>query len=93
MSTISILQDMVSLLITNTAGTFQDIFSLFGELLLSAGVAAEVGGPLGFGLSLAIVILVGYFLARFFLNGGKMLIFLFLAGLGLLYIAILGSLV
>jgi len=92
-SPVSIILQMVNFLIETTIRTFQGIFSLFGNLLESLGVVSEVGGPLGFGVSVVVIGVVGFFIAKILFGAGKKLILLVLIGIILVYILILGSIV
>lgn len=92
-SPVSIILQMVNFLIETTIRTFQGIFGLFGSLLESLGVVSEVGGPLGFGVSVVVIGVVGFFIAKILFGAGKKLILLVLIGIILVYILILGSIV
>jgi len=92
-SPVAVILEMISFLVQNTAKTMGGIIGLFGDLLGSLGVVSEVGGPLGFGLSVAILAVVGLFIAKILFGGGKKLIILIPVGIILVYLLVLGSLV
>lgn len=92
-SPLGIILQMITLLIDSIINTFKGIIALFGSLLESLGIVSEVGGPLGFGLSLIIIAAVGFFITKVFLGGGKKLIVLILVGLVLAYILLLSAFV
>jgi hypothetical protein len=92
-SLLTIIIQMISLLFTNTASTFVGIIRLFGQLLESAGLTSEVGGFLGFAVSVLVVGVVGYFIAKILFRSGKLMIILFIIGLVLVYLLLLGLLV
>jgi hypothetical protein len=92
-SPLSVIFQMVRLLIENTVSTFQGIFGLFGRLLESLGFISSAWGPAGFLVSVAVVGVVGFFIAKLLLGAGKKLIFLFIVGIILAYMLVLSAFV
>ncbi len=90
-SPLGIILEMLSTLFSSTVSAMGKIFSLFGDLLASLGIVSEVGGPLGFGLSVVIIGAVGFFVAKFLFGGAVKLIILFLVVAVVAYVIILGS--
>lgn len=92
-STLSVILEMLNLVISNTLETFVGIIGLFGKLLASLGLVAEVGGPLGFGVSLIIIAAISYFIAKIFFGGSKRLLLLIPIAIILSYIILLGTII
>jgi len=91
-SQLGIVMEIVNVLIDSTVGGFFRIMGLFGELLGSVGIATEVGGPLGFAVSVILIAVVAFFLVRVFLGSGKRMAILVLVGIILSYVILLGAL-
>jgi ABC-type glycerol-3-phosphate transport system permease component len=81
--------EMIHTVITNTMGLLQQLFQLFYKLLVSLGFVSVVGGTAGVLLSVIILALVGYFLAKFVIGTGKGILLLFLVGLALAVVVML----
>ena len=92
-SPLLIVLEMIGLLIDNTMSTFTGIIGLFNELLGSLGIVTETGGLIGFGLSIILVGLVGFFIAKLIFGGAMKLVALIAAGLVIAYIILLSALI
>ena len=89
-SPFEIVFQMIQVLVTNTVSTLIRIVELFGSLVSSLGVASETGGPIVFIGSIALVSVVGFFIAKIVFGGGKRLLILIPLGIILFYLIILG---
>jgi len=92
-SPLGIVLQMVAVLVDSIVDTFEKIILLFTKLLVTLGFVSEIGGPIAFVISVVILGLVGFFLARLFFGEGKKLLILIPLGMILLYLLLLGSLV
>lgn len=90
---LTIVFEMVATIISNTIGTLGKISGLFGKLLESLGVVSTYGGTIGLVVSVLVLAIVGYFLAKFFLGSGKTIIILTIVGLVLFFLAVMGIMV
>ncbi|MBI4181752.1 MAG: hypothetical protein HY520_02185 [Candidatus Aenigmarchaeota archaeon] len=90
---LAIVLEMVAVLLESILDSFFRIMALYGSLLESLGLAAEVGGPLGLAVSVAVLGLVGFFVARMAFGEAKKFLLLFVAGAILAYLLILGAVV
>lgn len=88
---LEIILEMVGVLVESTVNSLIRIINLFGQLLESVGLVAEVGGPLGLLLAVVIVGAVGFFIAKIFLGGGKRLLILLPIGVVVAFLILLGS--
>ncbi len=75
-----IILEMIQLLLENVLGTMLSLFGLLGELLGSLLVVIGVGGTLGLFLAVAILAVVGFFMAKFFFGSMKTVALLVMAG-------------
>lgn len=89
-SVISVIFEMVSLLVNNTAGTVKGMFELFLRFLGSIGLVIGSGFG-GFVLGILILGFVGFFLAKFVFSSGKTILILMAAGFLLLLFLIMGT--
>ncbi len=87
---LEIILDMIRIVFGNTMGTLGSLFSLFGGLLQSLAFIGGMGLP-GFAVAALVLGVVLYFLGRFFLGSWKMLATLFVAGLAIIWILMLGA--
>lgn len=92
-SPLSIIANMVAMLVNNTIDTLMAIINMFGDLLASLGFVSEVGGPLGFVVSIIIIAVVGYFVARIVIGSGKKLIIMLIIAIVLIYVLVLSALI
>ena len=92
-SAVSIILQMIFFLIRSTLDTFLGVASLFGKLPASLGPLSQALGPAGFGLSILIIGLVGFFIAKFLFRDAKRLIILVVASFVLAYLLILGAII
>ena len=90
---LAIVLEMVAVLLESILDSFFRIMALYGSLLESLGIVAEIGGPLGFFLSIGLLALVGFFVARMLFGEAKQFILLFAVGAVLAYLLILGAVV
>jgi len=92
-SAVGAILELVVFLIETTVSTFQGIIERFGALVESLGVVSSVGGPVAFVVSLVIVGIVGFFLAKILFGAGIKLILLIVVALVLVYVLVLGAVI
>lgn len=90
-SPLTVLAEMIRFLIDGVIFNFKGILDLYGRLLASVGISAEVGGPVGLGLSVLLVGLIGYLVAKFLLGEGKIIAILLVIGFVLGFIALMSA--
>ncbi|GEM_PF-6769141 len=85
------LLEMVWTLASNSVTTMIDVLTLFNRFIVEMlGVSSSLGGAYGIVASLAIIAIVGYFIARFIMGAEKTIIILIIVGLILLWLLVLG---
>lgn len=89
-SPLVIIIEMIRLLIDNTIRTVLDLIGMFLNLLGSLGFISAIGGIGVLILAVIIIAVVVYFLGKFVFGAGKGIIFLFIAGVIVAAILLLG---
>lgn len=89
-SPLVIIIEMIRILIVNAIKTINALIGMFLELLGSLGFVSAIGGLGVFILSVIIIALVVFFLGKFVFNAGKGVILLFIAGIIVALILVLG---
>jgi hypothetical protein len=82
---LSVIFEMVATILQNTVSTLMSLLGSMGNLFESLGFVSGMGG-LGFVLAIVVFVVVLFFLGKFFLKSGKMIIMLFVIGLVLLLV-------
>ena len=86
---LQVISDMVFTVLQNTISTLLVLVRHTGSLFESLGFVSS-SGMLGFIIAIVILGLVLFFLTRFFLKSGKLIIVLFALGLVLLFLLFAG---
>lgn len=84
-SPLAVIFEMVFTILQNTVSTLMSLLGMMGSLFQSLGFVSSTGG-LGFVLSVIVLAVVLFFLTKFFLKSGKLIIMLFVIGLVLLFL-------
>ncbi|NIO22664.1 MAG: hypothetical protein JSW41_02200 [Candidatus Aenigmatarchaeota archaeon] len=82
---LTVIFEMVATILQNTVSTLMSLLGSMGNLFESLGFVSGMGG-LGFVLAIVVFVVVLFFLGKFFLRSGKMIIILFVIGLLLLLV-------
>lgn len=82
-SVLGTILEMIQLVISNSVSTLERLSGLFGKFLGGLGFVSVAGGPAGIVIAIIVLAIVIYFLGKFVLSTGKVVVLLFLAGLGL----------
>jgi hypothetical protein len=77
--------EMVVTVLQNTVSTLFSLLGTLGDLFRSLGFVSSTGG-LGFMLAIVVLAVVLFFLGKFILKSGKLIITLFLIGMVLLFL-------
>ena len=89
-SPLEIVLEMIMAIVQETITLLVRLFTLYGQLFQSVGVASNVGGPVGFLASMGLLAGVGYFVGKMILGGGKKLITLVVLGMIITFLIIAG---
>ncbi len=84
-SPLGIILEMIRLIFGNTISTLGGLVNLFGNLAQSMAIISSMG-ILGFFLAATVLVVVLYFLGKFFLGSWKILLGLFLVGIVLIWV-------
>jgi hypothetical protein len=87
---LAIILEMVKTVLSNTMGTLVSLFQLFGGLAQSLAFIGGMG-PLGFAMAALVLGAVLFFLGRFFLRSWKLMALLFMAGLVMIWMLMIGA--
>ncbi len=84
------LLEMVWALTSNSVTTIIELITLFSRFINELFSISAAGGPIGIMASVAIIAIVGFFIARFIMGAQKTIIILIIVGLILLWLLVLG---
>lgn len=84
------LLEMVWALASNSVTTIIEVLSLFSRFINELMGMSSAGGPIGIVASVAIIAIVGFFIAKFIMGAQKTIIILIIVGLILLWLLVLG---
>jgi hypothetical protein len=82
---LSVIFEMVVTILQNAVSTLSALFGLLMDLFQSLSFVGSMGS-LGFVLAVVVLVVVLFFLGKFILKSGKMIIMLFVIGLVLLLV-------
>jgi len=82
---LTVIFEMVQTILQNAVSTLSSLFGLLADLFQSLSFVGGTGG-LGFVLAIIVLAVVLFFLGKFILKSGKLIIILFVIGLILLLV-------